>query len=82
MWVAIMRIIKHPVQKVSKGGSQNVGNHRQKFVSCTLRSWVHDIFSHYRTVSLQLEEIYDIMFGKLSEPHFIVLLFSNPGEKV
>ena len=70
---------------------------RSIFLCCTLRSWVHETFIHSRTVSPRLgdnyaskcsfwqfssHKIYVTMRGKLSEPHFDVWLFSNPGEKV
>ena len=67
-----------------------------EIIGCSLRSWAHEIFSHYRTVSRNLEttvcqNVALIVFqtqntwhhaGKISEPHFDVLLFSNPREKV
>ena len=70
---------------------------RQFWVSCTLRSWVHKILSHYKTVSQRLGEIcvstcssnsfphtkyMSTMRGKSSESHLDVSLFSNPQEKV
>ena len=65
-------------------------------IGCTLRSWVHEIFWHYTTVSPQLVDNYALkctsdkfphkiwitMPGKLSELHCNASLVSNRGEKV
>ena len=39
------------------------------FISCTLRSWVHAIFSHYRTVSPTLGDNYASKCTSDSFPH-------------
>ena len=66
------------------------------WLGCTLRSWIHAIFSHYSTVSSRLGDNYVskcssnnfphkfflTMCGKLLELHFKPKLVSNRGEKV
>ena len=66
-------------------------------ICCTFRSWVHEIVSHYRTVSPRLGDnyaskfssgnfphtiIYITMCGKLSELNCNAVSASNCGEKV
>ena len=70
---------------------------REFWVRCTLRSWVHKMLSHYKSVSPRLGEncvstcssdsfphtkYMSTMRGKPLESHFDVSLFSNPGKKV
>ena len=66
------------------------------FIGFTLRSWIHEIFSHDRTVSPRLgnnyalkcsfdnftHTMYTTMHGKRSELHCNTSLVSNCGEKV